>query len=61
MAHLVFIEDDKGDVIDHIVYCSDFCAKSHPDYAGWNGCHEIPFGERCHCGQAVAGIEDEEA
>jgi len=25
MAHLHFIEDADGDVVDHIVFCSDFC------------------------------------
>ena len=60
MAHLVFIEDGEGNIIDNAVFCSDFCAKSHPAYAGWNGAHEIPFGKQCHCGQSVTKTEEEE-
>ena len=29
MAHLHFIEDSDGDVVDQIVFCSDFC---HRDF-----------------------------
>ena len=42
MAHLHFIEDQHGDVVDNIVYCSDSCHRNHSKtYNGWNGCHEI--------------------
>lgn len=27
MAHLVFVEDEHGDVVDSEIYCSDQCAK----------------------------------
>ena len=29
MAHLRFVEDKNGDVIDNIVYCSDSCHRNH--------------------------------
>ncbi|OUU19015.1 MAG: hypothetical protein CBB97_19825 [Candidatus Endolissoclinum sp. TMED37] len=59
MAHLVFIEDDSGDVVDQKVYCSDSCAHSNPDYRGWNGCNEISVTEPCAaCGATVAGLDE---
>ena len=61
MAHLQFIEDAQGDVVDQIVFCSDFCHRLHAaaDYNGWNGCHEISVSEPCaECGDPVAGVED---
>lgn len=58
MAHLVTIDDAQGNIIDAIVFCSDFCAKTHKAYAGWSGCHEIQFDEGCaFCGTKVHGIE----
>lgn len=41
MAHLVIIEDSKGDITDVHWYCSDSCAKTDEHYFGWNGCIEI--------------------
>lgn len=46
MAHLHFIEDTAGDVVDAIYFCSDYCHKDYChaqgiEYGGWNGCHEI--------------------
>ena len=59
MAHLVFVEDEHGDVVDNEVYCSDQCAKNSPRYNGWNGCNEISISEPCaHCQAQVAGVED---
>lgn len=61
MAHLVTIDDAQGDIIDAIVFCSDFCAKTHKAYAGWSGCHELQFDEGCaFCGTIVRGIEEGE-
>ncbi len=55
--HLVFIEDSKGDVIDHEVYCSDSCAKTSELYNGWNGCNEINVSEPCaNCGVDLVGV-----
>lgn len=41
MTHLITIENTQGDIVDAIYYCSDGCARTHPNWAGWNGCHEI--------------------
>ena len=58
MAHLTFIEDDSGDVVDHEVYCSDFCARTSELYNGWNGCNEISSSEPCaKCGDNVPGLD----
>tara|TARA_R110002020_G_scaffold50537_2_gene142647 strand:+ start:504 stop:710 length:207 start_codon:yes stop_codon:yes gene_type:complete len=63
MAHLHMIEDSKGDAVDQIVFCSDFC---HQDYlirenliyGGWFGCQEISITEPCaNCETEVEGIE----
>ena len=42
MSHLVTHEDQEGQLVDITYYCSDFCARSDKDYAGWFGCQEIP-------------------
>ena len=42
MAHIVLKSDSEGQTIDLIYYCSDICAQKDKDYAGWNGCVEIP-------------------
>jgi hypothetical protein len=56
MAHLQFIEDKKGDIVDQVVFCSDYCHQSHPDYDGWNGCIEISTSEICaKCNQLIIG------
>jgi hypothetical protein len=54
MAHLVFIENQRGDILDYGYYCSDGCAKIDPLYAGWNGCHEMHQAQWCaNCGDAL--------
>ena len=59
MAHLVYIEDEIGDLIDYRVYCSDFCARIDELYAGWNGCHEISSTQPCEeCYATVAGLDE---
>tara|TARA_R110000824_G_scaffold341630_1_gene528064 strand:- start:58 stop:240 length:183 start_codon:yes stop_codon:yes gene_type:complete len=59
MAHLTFIEDESGDVVDNEVYCSDYCAKQSKRYGGWNGCNEISTSEPCaECGEMVAGLDE---
>lgn len=60
MAHIEYIEDKQGDVIDLVIYCSDFCNIEHnKNYRGWNGCHEIPTSQPCACcGAIVAGIDE---
>ena len=46
MAHLLLIEDKSGDIVDRIVFCSDwcriqYCADNNKVDEGWNGCHEV--------------------
>ena len=56
MAHLQFIEDKKGDIVDQVVFCSDYCHQSHPDYDGWNVCIEIFTSEICsNCNRLIKG------
>lgn len=58
MANLVFIEDTYGELLDVEVYCSDYCAQTSADYAGWHGCNEISFSQPCeHCGELVEGLD----
>jgi hypothetical protein len=43
--HYHFVEDDSGNVVDLIPFCSDlchraWCADHGSTYGGWNGCHE---------------------
>ena len=60
MANLHFIEEPGGDVVDQLVFCSDFCHRDHlgGDYRGWNGCHEISVSEPCvSCGAVVEGLD----
>lgn len=62
MAHLHFIEDKHGDVVDQLVFCSDYCHQVHTmgEYRGWNGCHEISTTEPCsECGKTVEGLDEE--
>ena len=62
MTHLHYVYDEHGDITDYYVFCSDSCLKnSVRDYAGWNGCHEIPVSSPCahkYCENVIIGIED---
>tara|TARA_R110002167_G_scaffold78185_1_gene216523 strand:+ start:760 stop:942 length:183 start_codon:yes stop_codon:yes gene_type:complete len=59
MAHLTYIEDESGDVVDHEVYCSDYCATHSKHYNRWNGCNEISTSQPCaECGEMVAGLDE---
>ena len=61
MAHLHFIEDEHGDVVDQNVFCSDFCHREHAgeNYGGWNGCAEISSTTPCEkCGATVQGLDE---
>lgn len=66
MAHYYEIEDDTGNLVDLVVFCSDWCHKSYCrehslTYRGWNGCHENPYTVPCaSCGETVAGIYNSE-
>lgn len=49
--HLFEINDDQGDLVDVVVFCSDYCHRlwcieNKQEYQGWNGCHE-PWPSRC--------------
>ena len=63
MAHLHLIEDSQGDVVEQIVFCSDFCHQDYIErenliYGGWFGCQEISITEPCaNCETEVQGIE----
>jgi hypothetical protein len=61
MAHIDYIQDNNGDVVDHAVYCSDSCHREHgKNYNGWNGCLEISVTEPCAlCGVTVQGLDEE--
>lgn len=55
MAHMVTINDERGDIVDARYYCSDYCASTDSLYAGWNGCHELQDSEPCaSCGEVTA-------
>ena len=59
MAHLAYIEDKNGDLVDYEVYCSDYCARESKLYRGWNGCHEISATQPCNgCGELVQGLDE---
>ena len=42
-VHQHIIEDEQGDAVDALYFCSDFCHRSHmgEEYQGWNGCVEV--------------------
>ena len=64
MAHHHYIEDEHGELVDLLTFCSDYChqAATGEHYAGWNGCHELEHGTPCfHCEEWVPGTEDEDA
>jgi hypothetical protein len=62
MAHYYEVNDSRGDLIDLIVFCSDWCHRNHCEqngleYGGWNGCHELEFTDKCaYCESKVYGI-----
>ena len=62
MAHLHYIEDASGDIVDYMVFCSDFChcEKVGSQYQGWNGCHELDLTQFCEgigCSEIVRGLD----
>lgn len=62
MAHLFPIEDQYGDLVDEVVFCSDWCHQSWcrengKTYGGWYGCQEISTTVPCaSCGEKVQGV-----
>ena len=61
--HIHRVEDESGDLVDVIPFCSDFCHRTfcdqseEYDYEGWDGCHEVSEGmewtECEQCGDLV--------
>jgi len=61
MAHITYIEDETGDVVDAEYYCSDSCAQESDYYSGWNGCNELHTIEFCQsCNEQLYSIEEAE-
>ena len=59
--HLHYIEDDSGELVELVEFCSDACNRdwSGPAYEGWSGCHEPEFTTYCaNCGVVIPGLED---
>jgi hypothetical protein len=64
MSHYLEINDTAtGDLLDVIIFCSDychywFCHENNVEYGGWNGCHELPYDDKCaECGAVIHGVE----
>jgi hypothetical protein len=58
--HEVYVEDENGELIDVLPYCSDACARTDENYAGWAGAHETEFTTWCmNCGVVIGGFEPE--
>lgn len=60
MAHVTFIEDAKGDIVDATYYCSDWCAKSDPNYEGWYGCVRPGTTQKCSAEGCTNNLVSEE-
>jgi hypothetical protein len=59
--HLHTIEDERGDLVEVVPFCSDACNRDYcgDDYQGWSGCHEADVTLYCaSCGVAIPGLED---
>jgi hypothetical protein len=43
MAHAMNLEDDRGDLVDVILFCSDACHQEYAGeaYGGWNGARDM--------------------
>lgn len=62
-AHECPIENDIGELVEVMIFCSDgchmdWCSSNGVKYGGWNGCHEIEYEPehppRCdHCGDML--------
>lgn len=56
MAHVTFVEDGNGDVINAHYFCSDLCAQQHNTYAGWYGCVKLSYDAACvTCQTSIVG------
>tara|TARA_Y100000310_G_scaffold48876_1_gene45191 strand:- start:3641 stop:3856 length:216 start_codon:yes stop_codon:yes gene_type:complete len=64
-----YIEDEQGDVVDILPYCSDHCHREGEgtDYKGWNGGFRLihikvifiqKYDQECaNCGDLIPGLE----
>lgn len=60
--HLHLLEDDNGELVDYIKFCSDachqfWCRENDSEYLGWSGCHEAEHTDWCEqCGVVLPGL-----
>ena len=60
--HELLIEDERGDIVDALPFCSDSCHRAYAGerYAGWNGAHELEHTTFCvACGVVIAADDDD--
>lgn len=61
MSHYYEVRDGRGDLVDLVSFCSDWChqawcRETGNEYQGWNGCHEHEYREDCaSCGEVMPG------
>jgi len=71
MAHIREIQDDSGDLVDLVYFCSDSCNRNwHPSgivadgvepYGGWYGCQEVGYDVECAgCSEVIEGYDSQE-
>jgi len=56
--HTHAIENERGDLVDLLTFCSDSChrAMTGAAYSGWDGCHETEHTTYCAaCGVVIPG------
>lgn len=61
MASIIDIEDDKGELVERLYYCSDYHAQQNKNYAGFNGVHELHSNEYCDfCSKGLTWFDSDE-
>lgn len=64
--HYHQVDDDQGDLVDLIPFCSDSCHRqwcydTDTKYDGWDGAHENEWNETCKsCGFLLKGYDIDE-
>lgn len=58
MAHVYELRNIDDELVDIVVFCSDFChqdwaKRNTKNYEGWNGCHEV---NETQCGNCEGDI-----
>ena len=62
--HFFEVDDQNGDLLDLIPFCSDWCHRSWcvsggGVYDGWNGAHEVEYSTVCAwCQEKIVGFGD---